>query len=67
MGNDPVAAERAGYLFRQHDIESLTQLADVWGDDQNYGIAVRQRMDDLKQVLSQDDEARKTLNTCKEP
>lgn len=66
LGNDHVAAERAGYLFRQHDIESLTQLAEVWGDDQSYGIAVRQRMDDLKQVLSQDEDARKTLYTCKQ-
>lgn len=66
LGNDAAAAERAGFLFRQHDIESLEQLADIWGDDQSYGIAVRQRMDDLKQVLSQDQDAKKTLNTCNE-
>lgn len=66
LGNDAAAAERAGFLFRQHDIESLEQLADIWGDDQGYGIAVRQRMDDLKQVLSQDQDAKKTLNTCNE-
>lgn len=65
LGNDPIAAERAGHLFRQHDMESLEKLADVWGDDQSYGIAVRQRMDDLIQVLSQDEQAKKTLNTCK--
>ena len=66
LGNDARSAERAGYLFRQHDIESLEHLADIWGDDQSYGIAVRQRMEDLKRVLSQDQEAKTTLNTCKE-
>ena len=52
LGND-AAAERAGFLFRQPDIKSLEQLADIWGDDQSYGIAVRQKMDGLKQLLSQ--------------
>jgi monovalent cation:proton antiporter-2 (CPA2) family protein len=64
LGNDAVAAERAGQLFRQHDIESLDLLSNIWGDDQSYGIAVRQRMEDLKQVLAQDQEAKRTLNTC---
>ncbi|MBC3765819.1 monovalent cation:proton antiporter-2 (CPA2) family protein [Neptunicella marina] len=64
LGNDAVAAERAGQLFRQHDIQSIEYLGNLWGDDQSYGIAIRQRMDDLKQVLAQDEVASRTLKTC---
>ncbi|USD30773.1 cation:proton antiporter [Pseudoalteromonas sp. SCSIO 43201] len=56
--------ERAGDLFTQHDVESMHILADVWGDDESYGIAIRQRMADLKQVLQADEKAQEDLNTC---
>ncbi|MGB1201865.1 MAG: potassium transporter, partial [Cognaticolwellia aestuarii] len=39
-------------------------LAELWGDDASYGVAVRQRMEDLKQVLQQDRQAQNDLNTC---
>ncbi len=55
--------ERA-HLFTKHDVESMHMLADVWGDDESYGIAIRQRMADLKQVLQADEKAQEDLNTC---
>jgi glutathione-regulated potassium-efflux system ancillary protein KefC/glutathione-regulated potassium-efflux system protein KefB len=54
LGISATAAEKAGQLFIEHDEESIKILADVWGNDQSYGVAVRQRMEDLKQVLQQD-------------
>ncbi|TMO46146.1 monovalent cation:proton antiporter-2 (CPA2) family protein [Pseudoalteromonas ruthenica] len=64
LGNSAPDAQRAGELFRKHDRESLLQLAELWGDDHSYGVAVRQRMDDLKHVLAQDKQAQQKLNTC---
>ena len=64
LGNDAAAAERAGRLFREHDIESLHQLSSLWGDDESYGIAVRQRMEDLNQVLARDKKSETNLDTC---
>lgn len=66
LGNSPEVAQRAGKLFEQHDEESLYQLAELWGDDHSYGIAVRQRLDDLTQVLTKDKEEQGSLNTCQD-
>ncbi len=66
LGNSEEDANRAGRIFREHDIASMHQLADLWGDDESYGVAVRQRMEDLKQVLAQDTQARSRLNACDE-
>lgn len=64
LGNSTQDAQRAGRLFREHDRASVLQLAKLWGDDHSYGVAVRQRTEDLKQVLNQDKQARESLNTC---
>lgn len=64
LGNTKKDAERAGKLFRDHDRAAVLQLAALWGDDASYGVAVRQRMEDLKQVLQQDKQAQSDLNTC---
>lgn len=64
LGNTKQDAERAGKLFRDHDRAAVLQLAALWGDDASYGVAVRQRMEDLKQVLQQDKQAQSNLNTC---
>ena len=64
LGNTKQDAERAGKLFRDHDRAAVLQLAALWGDDASYGVAVRQRMEDLKQVLQQDKQAQSDLNTC---
>jgi glutathione-regulated potassium-efflux system ancillary protein KefC len=65
LGNSSDAATRAGKLFSHHDTQSLHELAALWGDDHTYGVAVRQRMEDLKQVLAKDRAAQEKLNTCK--
>lgn len=64
LGNNKEDAQRAGKLFRDHDRAAVVQLAELWGDDASYGVAVRQRMEDLKQVLQQDKQAQSDLNTC---
>ncbi|MCO7197894.1 monovalent cation:proton antiporter-2 (CPA2) family protein [Pseudoalteromonas sp. OANN1] len=64
LGHSEEDVARAGYLFTKHDVESMHMLADVWGDDESYGIAIRQRMADLKQVLQADEKAQEDLNTC---
>ena len=56
LGVDSKTAERRTMVFAKHDEESLLELAQLWGDDQSYGIAVRQRMEDLQQVLASDQE-----------
>ncbi len=63
---DRVAAERAGRLFGAHDLQTLEQLATVWGDEASYGVAMRQRLEDLQQVLQADREVR-TLGDDKPP
>jgi glutathione-regulated potassium-efflux system ancillary protein KefC/glutathione-regulated potassium-efflux system protein KefB len=54
LGKKPEDAECAGKIFMEHDIETLKMLADIWGDDENYGIVVEQRVADLHQILQQD-------------
>lgn len=54
LGFEPSREKRVAAVFAQHDEESLHKLAEVWGDDKSYGIAVRQRMEDLQQVLADD-------------
>ncbi|WP_042146352.1 MULTISPECIES: monovalent cation:proton antiporter-2 (CPA2) family protein [unclassified Pseudoalteromonas] len=66
LGNDKADATRAGKIFTEHDNESLRILADVWGDDKSYGIAVKQRMEDLKQVLDNDRAQQTKLNSCQQ-
>jgi glutathione-regulated potassium-efflux system ancillary protein KefC len=66
LGNDSADASRAGKIFAQHDEESLTTLANLWGDDHSYGVAVKQRIEDLKLVLSQDKAEQDKLNICRE-
>ncbi|MDO6508566.1 monovalent cation:proton antiporter-2 (CPA2) family protein [Colwellia sp. 4_MG-2023] len=65
LGNDQADAKRAGEIFAKHDNESLTALADLWGDDHSYGVAVKQRTEDLQQVLNNDKSEQDRLNTCR--
>ncbi|ARD46079.1 monovalent cation:proton antiporter-2 (CPA2) family protein [Colwellia sp. PAMC 21821] len=64
LGNDEEKAQRAAKLFSDHDHESLQILADLWGDDHRYGIAVKQRKEDLRLVLAKDEAELEKLNTC---
>ncbi len=56
LGQNASTAQRAGQLFAKHDEESLAVLAEIWGDDAKYGVAVRKRLEDLKHVLENDEE-----------
>ena len=47
-------AQHAGKLFAQHDEDNMRKLAEVWGDDKQYGIAVQKGLQELKQVLKED-------------
>lgn len=67
LGNSEESAEKAGTLFRAHDNASLKILADVWGDDASYGVAMRQRTEDLKQVLMKDKEQQNQLKCSDAP
>jgi glutathione-regulated potassium-efflux system ancillary protein KefC len=64
LGNSEEDSDRAGVLFAKHDDETMEVLANVWGDDRSYGVAVKQRLEDLKQVLNQDKTDKDQLNTC---
>ena len=66
LGNSQETSERAGKLFAEHDEESMQLLVDLWGDDHTYGIAVKQRMEVLKQVLTNDLKEQDKINTCHE-
>ncbi|MBT8115830.1 MAG: cation:proton antiporter, partial [Arenicella sp.] len=56
LGIEERRANKAGKLFAEYDQQSLSVLADLWGDDHSYGVAVRQRTEDLKHVLNADQE-----------
>lgn len=40
LGFQEENASRTGELYREHEQESLNQLAELWGDDKKYGLAV---------------------------
>ncbi|WP_431023514.1 monovalent cation:proton antiporter-2 (CPA2) family protein [Halomonas sp. H5] len=61
LGNDEQSSRRAAEVFKAHDIDSLHQLAALWGDDESYGIAVHRRRKDLAQVLAEDEKAAESL------
>ena len=64
LGEKREVAERAGKLFSVHDEESLHTLANLRGDDHNYGVTVKLRTEDLKQVLKKDKEEQEKLNNA---
>lgn len=51
LGISDEDAKHAGAMFEEHDEEVLHKLAEVWGDDQRYGMAVQKGLQELKQVL----------------
>jgi len=60
LGIEKDRAEHVANLFAKHDEEGIEKLAKLWGDDHSYGIAVRQRLEDLNQVLARDAETQAT-------
>ena len=65
LGNNEEISIRAGKLFAVHDNESMIELAELWGDDHSYGIASKQRTEDLKQVLHKDKKEQEKFNACR--
>lgn len=47
--------------FDKHDTEDMYQLSEVWGDDHEYGLRIRQNLEDLEQVLQADMTAEEDL------
>jgi len=64
LGNSQKDAERAGHLFSAHDIESMNLLSELWGDEYNYGVAVKQRSELLKEVLVKDKKEQTSIKAC---
>ena len=56
MGYDDAHAYRVMRTFKKHDEEGLKKLYEVWGDDQAYGLSIRQYVEDLEKVLKDDSE-----------
>lgn len=54
LGENQDAAERLARVFGEHDQQSFEQLAELWGDDKRYGIAVNQNLEALRKVLESD-------------
>jgi hypothetical protein len=52
--------------FKRHDEECLQKIYEVWGDEQAYGLKIRENVEQLEQVLrddngEQDEEFREAL------
>ena len=56
LGYDEARAYRLMRTFKQHDEEGLRKLYEVWGDDKEYGLQVRQNIEQLEKVLKDDSE-----------
>ena len=54
LGQSDNRAKRLVESFDQHDSEGLLKLADVWGDDHEYGIRIRENLEELERVLKAD-------------
>ncbi|NIP17672.1 MAG: potassium transporter [Xanthomonadales bacterium] len=54
LGYDEERAHRNALKFKLHDEQGLRKLYEVWGDDQAYGLRIRQNLEDLETVLRDD-------------
>jgi len=54
LGHSDARAKHMAARFDKHDTEGMYKLSEVWGDDHEYGIRVRQNLEDLEQVLQAD-------------
>ena len=54
LGYDEARAYRVMRTFKRHDEDGLRKLYAVWGDDQAYGLGVRQSVEQLEKVLRDD-------------
>jgi hypothetical protein len=54
LGYDEARAYRIMRTFKRHDEDGLQKLYEMWGDDQAYGMHVRQSAEQLERVLQDD-------------
>jgi monovalent cation:proton antiporter-2 (CPA2) family protein len=54
LGVSNTRAKRMAESFKKHDIEGMYKLSEVWGDDHEYGLRIRQNLEDLSVVLKAD-------------
>jgi len=56
LGHDDERARRMAATFEKHDTEGMHKLYEVWGDDHEYGLRIRQNLENLERVLKADTE-----------
>ena len=54
LGWPPLRSHRITRTFMAHDEAGLRSLYELWGDDQAYGLRVKQNLADLEKVLKDD-------------
>jgi glutathione-regulated potassium-efflux system ancillary protein KefC len=57
LGHTEERARRLTASFDKHDTEGMHKLSEVWGDDHEYGLRIRQNLEDLERVLQADMES----------
>lgn len=56
LGHDAQRAKRMAEMFDKYDTEGMYKLYEFWGDDQEYGLQIRQNIENLERVLQADEE-----------
>ena len=54
LGLSEGRAKRMAASFDKHDTEGMYKLSEVWGDDHEYGMRIRQNLETLESVLQAD-------------
>lgn len=54
LGNSENLASRMTESFDLHDTEGMVRLSEVWGNEHEYGLRIRQNLEDLEAVLQED-------------
>ena len=54
LGHTDQRAKRLAATFDKHDTEGMYRLHEVWGDEHEYGLRIRQNLENLEQVLRAD-------------
>ena len=57
LGNSETRARRMTESFDEHDTEGMVKLSEVWGNEHEYGLRIRQNLEDLEAVLQADKDA----------
>ena len=57
LGHTDNRARRMVESFDKHDTEGMRKLADAWGNDHEYGLRVRENLEELERVLQADMDA----------